>query len=141
METLVMEAKVMDPKVMEPDGTLIYEFTNRTGPNPTKIESVTFELKHPAAVAGLLISLFAGLVAALLWLLPKPFTRFEYMIAGTSATALTLLVVFIILTPGVAVTFRRMFRKHGIDPAGPSPNPAANPSAKLRTVRRSEQSS
>jgi hypothetical protein len=94
---------------------------------------VTLELKRPAAVAGILISVFAGLVAALLWLMPKPFTRFEYLIAGTAATGFTLLVLFFVLTPGVAETFLRMFRKSGmgeiISPAEP------------RTVRRSEQSS
>ena len=130
---------------MEPDCTLIYEFISRTGPNPTKIECVALELKHPASVAVMLISLFAGLVAALLWLLPKPFTRFEYMIAGTAATALTLLMVFLVLTPGVAGTFRRMFRTHvphsGTDAAGPSATHSVDDSAKLRTVRRSEQSS
>lgn len=90
---------------------------------------MTLELKRPAALAGLLISVFAGLVAALLWLMPKPYTKFEFMIAGTAATALTLLVLFLVLTPGVLDTFRRMFRKHSA------------PESIFRTVRRSEQSS
>ena len=90
---------------------------------------MTLGLKNPAAVAGLLISLFAGLVAALLWLMPRPFTRLEYMIAGSAATALTLLLVLCLLTPGVQAAFRRMFRKNGTEAAMP------------RTVRRSEQSS
>ena len=51
------------------------------------------------------------------------------MIAGTAATALTLLVLFLVLTPGVLDTFRRMFRKSGA------------PASVFRTVRRSEQSS
>ena len=94
---------------------------------------MALELKHPAAVAGLLISVFTGLVAALLWLMPKPFTRFEYLIAGTAATALTLLVLLMVLTPGVRETFRRFFQKNRAD--------APIPSASSRTVRRSEQSS
>ena len=94
---------------------------------------MTLELKRPAAVAGILISVFAGLVAALLWLLPKPFTRFEYLITGTAATGFTLLVLFLVLTPGAGATFLRMFRKNGLG--------AMIPSAESRTVRRSEQSS
>ena len=90
---------------------------------------MTLGLKNPAVVAGLLISLFAGLVAALLWLMPRPYTRLEFMIAGSAATALTLLVAFCVLTPGVQVTFRRLFRKNGSEETMP------------RTVRRSEQSS
>jgi ABC-type nickel/cobalt efflux system permease component RcnA len=90
---------------------------------------VTLELKNPAALAGLLISLFTGLVAALLWLMPKPFSRLEYMIAGTAATALTLLVTLLVLTPGATAMFRRKFRQSGTD------------AARRRTVRRSEQSS
>lgn len=85
--------------------------------------------KHPAAVAGLLISFFAGLVGALLWLMPKPFTRLEYMIAGTAATALCLVMFMLILTRGAPEAFRTMFRRAGA--AEPTP----------RTVRRSEQSS
>lgn len=84
--------------------------------------------KQPAAVAGLLISFFAGLVGALLWLMPKPFTRFEYMIAGAAATSLCLLVCLLILTRGAPEAFRSLFRK-GTGNATP------------RTVRRSEQSS
>ncbi|HMC58251.1 MAG TPA: hypothetical protein VKJ01_03570 [Candidatus Solibacter sp.] len=41
---------------------------------------MTLELKNPASVTGLLIAHFPGLVAALLWLMPKPFTKFECMI-------------------------------------------------------------
>lgn len=90
---------------------------------------MTLELKRPAAVAGMLISVFAGLVAALLWLMPKPFTRFEYMIAGTAATAFTLFVLFLLLTPGATETFLRFFRKQ------------ATAKTARRTVRRSEQPS
>jgi hypothetical protein len=99
---------------------------------------VTLELKRPAAMAGILISVFAGLVAALLWLLPKPFTRFEYLITGTAATGFTLLVLFLVLTPGVQDTFLRMFRKKAMDTIiGDAIIGEDGP----RTVRRSEQSS
>jgi uncharacterized membrane protein YozB (DUF420 family) len=98
---------------------------------------VTREIKRPAAVAVMLISIFAGLVAALLWLMPKPFTRFEYLIAGTAATVFTLLALFLVLTPGASATFRRILRRDGTGADIASTGPAASP----RTVRRSGQSS
>ena len=78
---------------------------------------MTLEFKRPATLAGLSISVFAGLVAALLWLMPKPATRFEYMIAGTAATALTLLVLFLVLAPGARKAFRRLLSKNRKDAA------------------------
>jgi len=101
----------------------------RAGVNRTKIRIVTLELKRPAALAGLSISVFAALVAALLWLMPKPATRFEYMIAGTAATAVTLLVLFLVLAPGARKAFRRLLSKNRKDAAIP------------RTSQKSEKSS
>jgi hypothetical protein len=68
---------------------------------------VTLKFKLPASwvnrraslQAGILIGMLAFLISVLLWLMPKPFSRFEYMIAGTAATVSSLLVVFFWLNP------------------------------------------
>jgi len=84
---------------------------------------------RPASIAALVISVFAGVVAVLLWLMPKPLTRLEYMIAGAAGTSLCLLPLLLILTRGAPKAFPSLFRRAGRGKTRP------------RTVRKSERSS
>jgi hypothetical protein len=64
---------------------------------------VTLKFKHAAilAAAGLLV--FVALAKCLLWLMPPPLGRLQYMIAGTAATAAALGTVFAL----VVLRYRR----------------------------------
>jgi hypothetical protein len=54
-------------------------------------------MNRPAVMIGSLLLVFALLVALFLLLLPTPYKPFEYMLAGTAATALTLVALFLFL--------------------------------------------
>lgn len=78
---------------------------------------VTRETKRPFILFGGFAILFAVFVAVLIRLLPGDDGPFEYMVAGTFATALALVVMFVIVarnrspqTPLTARTVRRSGR-------------------------------
>jgi uncharacterized membrane protein len=56
---------------------------------------VTLEIKPPVILLVGLILLFTALIGILLWVIPGERRAFDYMVAGTFATAITLLVVFV----------------------------------------------
>lgn len=58
-------------------------------------ECVTRGNRRPILLFGGFAALFAAFVALLLHLLPGPRRAFDYMVAGTFATALALAVIFV----------------------------------------------
>lgn len=58
---------------------------------------VTVETKRPFLLIGAFAVLFAAFVFLLLRLLPGERRPFDYMVAGTFATALALIVVFVLI--------------------------------------------
>ena len=56
---------------------------------------MTIEIKPPAILAASLILIFAVLIGILLWVIPGERQPFDYMVAGTFATAITLVVLFL----------------------------------------------
>ena len=56
---------------------------------------MTLEIKPPVILIAGLILIFAALIGLLLWVIPGERHAFDYMVAGTFATAITLLAVFL----------------------------------------------
>jgi hypothetical protein len=56
---------------------------------------VTVEIKPPVILIASLILIFAVLIGVLLWVIPGDRKPFDYMVAGTFATAITLLALFL----------------------------------------------
>jgi high-affinity Fe2+/Pb2+ permease len=80
---------------MEPRDTRNFQFTNRAGEHRTYNEGVTRETQRPLLLFGGFALLFAAFVVVLLRVLPGTRTSFDYMVAGTFATALALIVIFL----------------------------------------------
>ena len=64
---------------------------------PSTMTVVTVETKRPVLLIGAFAVLFVAFVALLIRLLPGQRTPFDYMVAGTFATALALIVVFVLI--------------------------------------------
>jgi hypothetical protein len=56
---------------------------------------VTLEIKPPVILIAGLILIFTALIGILLWVIPGDRKPFDYMVAGTFATAIILLVLFV----------------------------------------------
>jgi hypothetical protein len=56
---------------------------------------VTIEIKPPVIWLISLVLIFAALIGILLWVIPGDRRPFDYMVAGTFATAITLFVLFL----------------------------------------------
>jgi hypothetical protein len=56
---------------------------------------VTVEIKPPVILIASLILIFIALIGILLWAIPGDRRPFDYMVAGTFATAITLLALFL----------------------------------------------
>ena len=56
---------------------------------------MTVEIKPPVVLIASIVLVFSAVIALMLWAIPGDRRPFEYMVAGTFATALTLLVVFL----------------------------------------------
>lgn len=56
---------------------------------------MTLEIKPPVILIASLILIFTALIGILLWIIPGERQPFDYMVAGTFATAITLLVLFL----------------------------------------------
>lgn len=56
---------------------------------------MTIEIKPSVILMVSLILLFTALIGILLWVIPGERKPFDYMVAGTFATAITLLVLFV----------------------------------------------
>lgn len=80
---------------MRPSYTLIHQFTSRPGTDSLYNWVVTLEIKPPVILIASLILIFVALIAVLLWALPGERRPFDYMVAGTFATAITLVALFL----------------------------------------------
>lgn len=79
---------------MKPRDTRNFQFNNREGKHRPYNGGVTREIRRPLLLFGGFALLFAAFVALLLRVLPGARTPFDYMVAGTFATALALIVIF-----------------------------------------------
>ena len=79
---------------MRPRNTRNFQFINREQGRRTYNKDVTREFQRPLVLFGGFALLFAAFVALLLRVLPGVHTPFDYMVAGTFATALALIVIF-----------------------------------------------
>jgi len=57
---------------------------------------VTLEIKPPVILIASLILIFTALIGILLWVIPGDRRPFDYMVAGTFATAITLFAIFLV---------------------------------------------
>lgn len=76
-----------------------YQFTSPIYRRPIYNEVVTRETRRPLLLFGGFGLLFAAFVLVLLRVLPGERSPFEYMVAGTFATALALVLVFVAVIP------------------------------------------
>lgn len=56
---------------------------------------MTVEIKPQVILIASVILIFTALIGILLWVIPGDRQPFDYMVAGTFATAITLLVLFV----------------------------------------------
>ena len=56
---------------------------------------MTIEIKPSVILIALLVLIFSVLIGILLWMIPGDRRPFDYMVAGTFATAITLVVLFL----------------------------------------------
>jgi len=80
---------------MKPSYTTNRYFTSRAGTRSVYNCHVTIEIKPPVVLIASLILIFTALVGILLWVIPGDRRPFDYLVAGTFATAITLLVLFV----------------------------------------------
>lgn len=77
--------------------TLNFYFINRVRGESLYNELVTLETKRPFILFGGFAILFVAFVVLLIRVMPGARTPFDYMVAGTFATALALVVMFIVM--------------------------------------------
>jgi len=75
----------------------LYYFINRVSGESLYNELMTLETKRPFILFGGFAVLFVAFVTLLIRVLPGPRTPFDYMVAGTFATALALVVMFVVV--------------------------------------------
>jgi len=56
---------------------------------------VTIEIKPPVILIAGLVLILTALIAILVWVIPADRRPFDYMVAGTFATAITLVALFL----------------------------------------------
>lgn len=79
---------------MEPRDTRNFQFINREREHRLYNIEMTREIQRPLLLFGGFALLFAAFAGLLLRVLPGVRTPFDYMVAGTFATALALIILF-----------------------------------------------
>ena len=82
---------------MEPESTPDYQFNSRSYGNPIYNRVVSLLFKRTVLLGTGLILLFGLTITGCLLLIPQPHHPLQYMVAGSVATAVALIVGFVLL--------------------------------------------